>query len=117
MKESAEISGMLSAQDNNHGTSEAAGLFIGGSWLATVDRNRYNQAQGYAEKGRKWLEERVKKLVAADGSFSQHSVNYHRVAAGHSDHLQSTLERDQVRNHSVLFFMIGLKLLLTGFIR
>lgn len=63
-------------QDNNHGTSEAAALFIGGSWL---------QAQGvpgsarWAAVGRRSLEERVAKLVAEDGSFSQYSLNYHRV--------------------------------------
>lgn len=33
----------------------------------------------FARQGRKWLENRVRKLVAADGSFSQHSVTYHRV--------------------------------------
>jgi hypothetical protein len=67
------------SQDNNHGTSEAAGLFIGGSWLASVDGGRYSRAAKFAAKGRKWLENRVEKLVAADGGFSQHSVNYHRV--------------------------------------
>jgi hypothetical protein len=64
------------AQDNNHGTSEAAALFIGGSWLA---------AQGMAEgeqwhqTGRRWLENRVARLIGSDGSFSQYSLNYHRV--------------------------------------
>ena len=67
------------AQDNNHGTTEAAGLFIGGSWLVSVDGGRYGRAAAFAAKGRKWIENRVKKLVATDGSFSQHSVNYHRV--------------------------------------
>lgn len=67
------------SQDNNHGTSEAAGLFIGGTWLASVDSGRYSRAAEFATKGRKWLENRVGKLVEADGGFSQHSVNYHRV--------------------------------------
>jgi len=64
------------AQDNNHGTSEAAALFIGGSWLA---------AQGVAEgeqwqqTGRRWLENRAARLIGKDGSFSQYSLNYHRV--------------------------------------
>lgn len=63
-------------QNNNHGTSEAAALFIGGTWL---------QAQGvrggeyWAATGRRVLEERVATLVAGDGSFSQYSLNYHRV--------------------------------------
>jgi len=64
------------AQDNNHGTSEAAGLFIGGSWLALS-----GDAEGerWAWLGRRWLEERVRRLVGREGSFSQHSLNYHRL--------------------------------------
>lgn len=69
------------AQDNNHGTSEAAALFIGGSWLQqlSTDRAVTRRAERWADKGRFWLENRVKKLVAEDGSFSQNSLNYHRV--------------------------------------
>lgn len=64
------------AQDNNHGTSEAAALFIGGSWLVKQgDRSGLR----WQEQGRKWLENRALKLIGPDGSFSQHSVNYHRV--------------------------------------
>lgn len=66
-------------QDNNHGTSEAAALFIGGIWLHSFDNHRYPRAARYAKMGRKWLENRIHKLVETDGSFSQHSVNYHRV--------------------------------------
>ncbi len=64
------------AQDNNHGTSEAAALFIGGSWL-----NQLGDKAGlkWQNLGRKWLENRAKRLIEADGSFSQYSVNYHRV--------------------------------------
>lgn len=64
------------SQDNNHATSEAAALFIGGSWLLS---------QGIAEGvqweklGRKWLEKLASRLIETDGSFSQYSVNYHRV--------------------------------------
>lgn len=65
------------AQDNNHGTSEAAALFIGGSWLARYRST--SRGKKWAAMGRKWLENRVKRLVSPDGSFSQHSVNYHRV--------------------------------------
>ncbi|MFW5731413.1 MAG: alginate lyase family protein, partial [Desulfonatronovibrionaceae bacterium] len=64
------------AQDNNHGTSEAAALFIAGNWLAETG---FIKASGFARKGRAHLEERVVKLVEKDGSFSQHSVTYHRV--------------------------------------
>ena len=62
-------------QQNNHGTSEAAALFIGGSFLAGRDP----RADAWAQKGRRWLEERAAALVEADGSFSQYSVTYHRL--------------------------------------
>lgn len=65
------------AQDNNHGTSEAAGLFIGGSWLAKANANA--TAKANTQKGRQWLQNRAKKLIADDGTFSQYAVNYHRV--------------------------------------
>jgi len=63
------------AQDNNHGTSEAAALFIGGSWLEST-----GDADGkkWANSGRYWLENRAKMLIGLQGSFSQYSLNYHR---------------------------------------
>lgn len=68
--------GYAIGQDNNHGTSEAAGLFIGGSWL-TLAGDR--QSHAFTTQGRAMLEERVAHLVMPDGSFSQYSVNYHRL--------------------------------------
>lgn len=64
------------AQDNNHGTSEAAALFIGGSWL---DRLGAEGAGQSAKLGRQWLENRAARLILEDGSFSQYSTNYHRL--------------------------------------
>tara|TARA_R110000822_G_scaffold30475_1_gene88815 strand:- start:4895 stop:6745 length:1851 start_codon:yes stop_codon:yes gene_type:complete len=64
------------AQDNNHGTSEAAALFIGGSWL---ELNGDQQGHAWVKLGRKWLENRAARLIEVDGSFSQYSLNYHRV--------------------------------------
>jgi len=64
------------AQDNNHGTSEAAALFIGGSWLALQGRPK---GACWAANGRKMLENRAQRLIGKDGSFSQYSLNYHRV--------------------------------------
>lgn len=64
------------AQDNNHGTSEAAALFIGGSWLDELGRP---EGAYWAAIGRKWLENRAERLIGEDGSFSQYSLNYHRV--------------------------------------
>lgn len=64
------------AQDNNHGTSEAAALFIGGHWLMN---NGDSDGKQWQELGKKWLENRAKRLIKTDGSFSQYSTNYHRV--------------------------------------
>ncbi|WP_417446724.1 heparinase II/III domain-containing protein [Kangiella sp.] len=64
------------AQDNNHGTSEAAALYIGGSWLAL---NGDPDGWKWHKQGLRWLENRAKRLIEKDGSFSQYSVNYHRV--------------------------------------
>lgn len=70
------------AQDNNHGTSEAAALFIGGAWLSQIclnDPKLIRKASKWHQKGSYWLENRLMKLVGKDGSFSQYSMNYHRV--------------------------------------
>ena len=62
-------------QQNNHGTSEAAALFMGGSCLAGHDP----RADSWAQKGRLWLEKLAVSLIEPDGSFSQYSVTYHRL--------------------------------------
>lgn len=69
------------AQDNNHGTSEAAALFIGGSWLlqGAINVQSAREAKRWMKQGRKWLENRARRLIEPDGSFSQYSLNYHRL--------------------------------------
>ena len=64
------------AQDNNHGTSEAVALFIGGSWLVALG---LKEGERWATTGRRWLENRAARLIGPQGSFSQYSLNYHRV--------------------------------------
>ena len=64
------------AQNNNHGISEAAALFIGGSWL---DVSGAPDGEKYEKLGRRWLDNRARKLIEEDGSFSQYSLNYHRM--------------------------------------
>ncbi len=65
------------AQDNNHGTSEAVALYIGGAVLNQMSPSkRYLEWQSLGEK---WLANRACKLIMKDGGFSQYSVNYHRV--------------------------------------
>jgi hypothetical protein len=67
------------AQDNNHWTSEATALFIGGSWLAASASAHASAGRRWAAEGRRALERSVTRLVMADGSFSQHSLTYHRL--------------------------------------
>lgn len=70
--------GYALAQDNNHGISESAGLYVGGAWLSTV--SAAGRAAGrWERKGRRHLGDLVRRLIAPDGSFSQHSTNYHRM--------------------------------------
>lgn len=65
------------AQDNNHGTSEAAALYIGGAVLNLwKPKSQYQQWQALGEK---WMLNRASKLIMQDGGFSQYSINYHRV--------------------------------------
>jgi len=64
------------AQNNNHGTSEAAALYIGGSWLTL---NGDPQGAAWYNQGKKLLENRARHLIDSDGTFSQYSTNYHRL--------------------------------------
>ena len=65
-------------QDNNHATSEAAALFAAGAFLMAEGAHG-DVGRRWVGSGRSSLEERVQALVMPDGSFSQHSVNYHRM--------------------------------------
>jgi hypothetical protein len=73
LKRIAPTMGYAIGQANNHGTSEAAALFIGGTWLGDT------QGKAWADTGRRWLENRAETLILPDGTFSQYSVTYHRV--------------------------------------
>ncbi|MDV3458443.1 alginate lyase family protein [Sphingomonas sp. HF-S4] len=65
------------AQDNNHATSEAGALFVAGAWMTCAG---LPEGAELARRGRSLIERAVARLFAPDGSFSQYSVNYHRVA-------------------------------------
>lgn len=68
------------AQDNNHGTSEAAALYIGAVWLLQQALPLETASiVKWRDKGRKLLEKRILKLIAPQGSFAQRSLTYHRV--------------------------------------
>lgn len=72
----APTTAYATAQDNNHGTSEAAALFIGGSWL---ERCGLEEGAAWHRQGRRMLEERAGRIIEPDGTFSQYSVNYQRL--------------------------------------
>lgn len=69
------------AQDNNHATSEAAALVIGADWL--IAGGSHGAIASFAHEmailGRRILNETIMRLIAADGTFSQYSTNYHRL--------------------------------------
>jgi hypothetical protein len=92
------------AQNNNHGVSEAAGLFIGGSWLNHVAPGKYARSGSYAQKGRRWLENLAGKLIEENGSFSQHSVNYHRMMLDTLSFCEFWRQKTAVAPFSDLFY-------------
>lgn len=61
-------------QKNNHGLSEAAGL-----WTIGVLFPELRGANIWRQKGADILEDQACDLIYDDGSFSQHSTNYHRL--------------------------------------
>jgi len=85
LKRIEATTGYAIAQNNNHGLSEAAALFVGGTWLSSIHALK-NESRGqspnvsWEQAGRHLIEDRVETLFARDGSFSQYSVNYHRLA-------------------------------------
>jgi len=62
------------SQNNNHGISEGVGL-----WTIGVLFPELRMAKTWRDTGQHILEAQGKTLIYEDGSFSQHSVNYHRV--------------------------------------
>ena len=62
------------SQRNNHPISEALGL-----WTVGLLFPEFSSAQRWKEQGRKILEDCAKDLIYPDGTFSQHSSNYHRL--------------------------------------
>jgi hypothetical protein len=62
------------SQKNNHAISEAVCLLMIGRLFPEL-----SAARGWERAGAKILAEEVERQVYADGSFVQHSTNYHRV--------------------------------------
>ena len=62
------------SQRNNHGISEAVGLYTAGALFPEC-----RAAEGWKRTGREALERTGRELIYDDGAFAQHSMNYHRV--------------------------------------
>lgn len=62
------------SQKNNHGLSEATGLWTIGTLFPEL-----NDADRWKARGKAILESEVRRQVYGDGSYVQHSTNYHRV--------------------------------------
>ena len=62
------------SQSNNHGISEAIGLLTVGTFWPNLPR-----ASHWRQRGLETLAQQTSALIAEDGSFSQHSSNYHRL--------------------------------------
>lgn len=61
-------------QNNNHGVSEAAGL-----WTLGVLFPEFREAENWRQLGASQLEKQARRLLYSDGGFSQQSPNYHRL--------------------------------------
>jgi len=66
--------GYALSQRNNHGISEAMGL-----WTVGLLFPEFHESTAWKEMGRKYLEREGRRLIYEDGAFSQHSLNYHRL--------------------------------------
>lgn len=62
------------SQRNNHGISEALGL-----WTIGLLFPEFRRAAAWRERGRRALEEQALALIYPDGAFAQHSLNYQRL--------------------------------------
>jgi asparagine synthase (glutamine-hydrolysing) len=66
--------GYALSQNNNHGISEAMGLFTAGLLFPEFQR-----AESWRSRGKKLLERQALTQIYADGAYIQHSTNYQRV--------------------------------------
>ena len=62
------------SQNNNHGLSEAAGL-----WTIGLLWPEFTRAEHWRRTGKRLLEEQIERQIFADGAYVQHSTNYHRL--------------------------------------
>ncbi len=66
--------GYAQSQKNNHALSEACGLMLVGHLFPEL-----RESERWFDRGRTIFSEELARQVYADGSYVQHSMNYHRV--------------------------------------
>jgi len=59
---------------NNHVLTEALGLYFTGLLFPF-----FKESKVWKQQGKKWFEEEIEYQIYKDGTFLQHSMNYHRV--------------------------------------
>lgn len=62
------------SQRNNHALSEAVGLYTVGTLFPEFAR-----AGRWRQRGKRILEDQLRRQIFPDGAYIQHSMNYHRV--------------------------------------
>jgi hypothetical protein len=77
------------SQNNNHLITEAMGLYT-----ASVLLSEHPLAPGWHKLGWKWLKYAFRSQISIDGTYTQHSTNYHRLM------LQAACWVYSIHNHS-----------------
>ena len=67
--------GYARSQNNNHVLSEALGLMLAGDFLGTLTP----RSNLWIKTGEKEFEHALQEQIEDDGTYSQHSANYHRM--------------------------------------
>ncbi len=78
------------AQNNNHLLSEALGL-----WTAGILLPEHARSVTWREMGRKYFVEGIARQVTPEGTYSQHSANYHRLMLQLATWAQSLATHEQ----------------------
>lgn len=79
------------AQNNNHLLSEAIGLYTAGLFLPD-----HPDAARWCEKGLKFFNQAIRSQISTDGTYVQHSTNYHRLLLMEALWMQLLLEKDNL---------------------
>lgn len=77
------------AQNNNHLISEAVGLFTAAAFLP-----KHPQSAHWQDLGLKWFNKAITAQIAKDGTYIQHSTNYHRMLLMLALWMQLLLEKN-----------------------